>query len=340
MTKIYLIRHAEAEGNVTRRVHGHYDSLVTPRGLAQIRELEGRLSALPIDAVYSSDLYRARKTAQAAYRPHGLSLHTDERLREVNMGAWEDLTFAEIARREPEQWNYLDRDFFNWRVTGAETPDDAAERFADAMREIARIQDGRTVAVFAHAFVIQLFLCRILGVTDASAVTAAIHPENTAVAELTYSGGEFALEKLPDAPHLSPENSTARRSREARLRLGGESPDLRYIQRERYIWTAQAANNLAGIITLDPETGADEGYGLITRYELSPEFRGKLLGIQPLGTAISVYRALGRDRLRIVLPDAAADAGGFFEHIGFAALPDAPGTLEYNISIAVANRDF
>ena len=62
MTKLYVIRHAEAEGNIYRRIHGHYDSRITSNGLRQIRALERRFAAVPIDAVYASDLNRAMLT--------------------------------------------------------------------------------------------------------------------------------------------------------------------------------------------------------------------------------------------------------------------------------------
>ena len=58
MTTIYLIRHAEAEGNLYRRIHGWYDALVTENGLRQIQALEQRFQGEHFDAVWSSDLYR------------------------------------------------------------------------------------------------------------------------------------------------------------------------------------------------------------------------------------------------------------------------------------------
>jgi bisphosphoglycerate-dependent phosphoglycerate mutase len=57
MTKIYLIRHAEAEGNLYRRAQGQYDSLITPRGELQIAALERRFEPIGVDAVYASDLF-------------------------------------------------------------------------------------------------------------------------------------------------------------------------------------------------------------------------------------------------------------------------------------------
>ena len=69
MTKIYLVRHAQAEGNLYRRAHGMYDSLVTPQGYAQIEALRRRFADIPVDAVYSSPLLRTRTTAAAIYEP-------------------------------------------------------------------------------------------------------------------------------------------------------------------------------------------------------------------------------------------------------------------------------
>ena len=86
MTTIYLIRHAEAEGNLYRRIHGWYDALVTENGWKQIQALETRFAGVPVDAVWSSDLYRTCATARAVYVPRGMELHTDPDLREINMG--------------------------------------------------------------------------------------------------------------------------------------------------------------------------------------------------------------------------------------------------------------
>ena len=103
MTRIYLIRHAEAEGNLYRRVHGWYDSLVTDNGYRQISALKGRFDNIPIDAVYSSDLFRTMTTAKAIYVSHGLELHTRPDLREIGVGEWEDVPWGELSHRDGER---------------------------------------------------------------------------------------------------------------------------------------------------------------------------------------------------------------------------------------------
>ena len=89
MTRIYLIRHCEAEGNLYRRAQGHWDGRATALGEIQIEALARRLGDVRIDAVWSSDLSRAMRTAEAALRGRELTLRVTPRLREICMGVWE-----------------------------------------------------------------------------------------------------------------------------------------------------------------------------------------------------------------------------------------------------------
>ena len=89
MTSIYLVRHAEAEGNLYRIAQGQDNSALTDRGWRQVRALEERFRDVKIDAVYSSDLYRTCATASSIYKPKGLPLHRDPELREICVGVWE-----------------------------------------------------------------------------------------------------------------------------------------------------------------------------------------------------------------------------------------------------------
>ena len=121
MTTVYLVRHAEAEGNLYRRVHGWYNSLITDNGYRQIAALRGRFADIHIDAVYSSDLFRTMITAKAVYLSHGLELHTDPGLREISLGAWEDKPWGELERCDAMnliRFNHSSPDF---RVEGGET---------------------------------------------------------------------------------------------------------------------------------------------------------------------------------------------------------------------------
>ena len=94
MTKIYLVRHAAAEGNLFRVAHGQYNSTITHRGYHQLAHLQKRFEGVHLDAVYGSDLLRAHTTASALYAPRTLEFRPMPLLREVCMGVWEQLSWV------------------------------------------------------------------------------------------------------------------------------------------------------------------------------------------------------------------------------------------------------
>ena len=277
MTKILLIRHAEAEGNIYRRIHGHYDSRVTPRGLRQIEKLAERFAGVHIGAVYSSDLFRARRTAEA----FGLPVTTDARLREMNMGSWEDMPFGEVIKFDPEQARNLDYDPWNLSVPGLEPFRAVGVRAEAAMREIARANDGGTVAVVTHAMITGAFFDNI-GASDNTAMVP-----NTSVSCLTFDGVRFALQSVGDASHLPPELDTAMRRRINIARLGGVAKgNLRYVRTADYAWDALLGDEIVGAVAVD--ISPNDGKGVISRLEIFPGYRGAGLGTQLFGQGLSV----------------------------------------------------
>ena len=122
MTTIYLVRHAEAEGNLYRIAHGHYNSCITDdRGCRQIRALAERFRDVPVDAVYASDLIRTRTTAQSIYLPKGLQLHPDPAFREICMGEWEEHCWYELLRKYPQSHYDFNHRLDCWQVPGSMT---------------------------------------------------------------------------------------------------------------------------------------------------------------------------------------------------------------------------
>ena len=146
MTTVYMVRHAEAEGNLYRRVHGWYNSLITDNGYRQIAALRGRFADIHIDAVYSSDLFRTMTTAKAVYLSHGLELHTDPGLREISLGAWEDKPWGELERCDAMnliRFNHSSPDF---RVEGGETFAQVQARLKGTVLRLAAAHPGQTIS--------------------------------------------------------------------------------------------------------------------------------------------------------------------------------------------------
>ena len=197
MTTIYLIRHAEAEGNVFRRIHGQYDSCVTPNGRRQIAALAQRFAGIPVDAVYASDLKRTCLTATAIYRQKGLPLHRDARFREVGLGPWEDTPFGELERRYPAQLHAFSHDSYHWYVEGAECFLQYAHRFLAGLDDVVRRHEGQSIAIFSHGMVLRGALIELFFPGQDEGVS---HSENTAVTELHWENGSYELISLNDAP--------------------------------------------------------------------------------------------------------------------------------------------
>ena len=96
-----LARHGETDWNLERRVQGHTDRPLNESGRAQALALADRLSTESLDAVYSSDLARARETAAVIAARHGLDVIETSDLREKDFGSWEGMTDTEIMARFP-----------------------------------------------------------------------------------------------------------------------------------------------------------------------------------------------------------------------------------------------
>ncbi|SMC77381.1 bifunctional histidine phosphatase family protein/GNAT family N-acetyltransferase [Papillibacter cinnamivorans] len=212
MTKVYLIRHAEAEGNLYRRIHGHYDSLVTENGKRQIEALRRRFASIPVDAVYSSDLTRTRTTAEAIYIPRSLTLTTKRELREIHMGSWEDKTWGEVVREDPESMDRFVHHPLQWGVPGSESFLDMQRRMARSVSEIAERHPDQTVAVFSHGTAIRSVLCHF-SERRPEEVYSIAHSDNTGVSLLEFHEGKARIVYQNDNSHLDQEISTFARQK-------------------------------------------------------------------------------------------------------------------------------
>ena len=202
MTTIYLIRHAEAEGNLYRIAQGQHESSLTDRGRRQVQALERRFAGVRIDAVYASDLYRTRATAAAIYKPKGLPLHPAPGLREICVGDWEGRTWGDIARQYPQEMADFGSRMDRWSIPGAETPAQVLERALGALGRIAVENEGRAAAVFSHGYVIRLVLAKLQGISLRDTGDKSPTGDNTAVSCLEWDGASLRVVWQNDNSHL------------------------------------------------------------------------------------------------------------------------------------------
>lgn len=201
MTIIYLIRHAEAEGNLYRIAQGQDNSKLTVRGWDQVRALSRRFESIHIDAVYSSDLYRACATASAIYSPKGLPLRKDRALREVNLGEWEQKPWGEIARQNSDQLICFSIKTHLWKINGAETAAEVQARLLEAVIRISKENDGKTIAIVSHGFAIRMLLGALQGY-PLDRIGESPQETNTAVSLLEANGDNLRVVFRSDDSHL------------------------------------------------------------------------------------------------------------------------------------------
>ncbi len=211
MTKLYLIRHAEAEGNLYRRAQGHFNANVTQLGRRQIAALAERFRDIPIAALWSSDLYRTQSTAAAILRYHPkLTLRLSPELREIDVGVWEDVPWGNIQRDYPEELAYFTNDPAQWSVPGGEPYLHVAERMKRSVLRLAEENEGKTVAVVSHGLAIRALLCDHFGIPSAE-IARLPYGDNTSVTLLSVEDGRITVEWYNDASHLAGGLSTFER---------------------------------------------------------------------------------------------------------------------------------
>lgn len=206
MAKVYLIRHCESEGNACRRTQAQVDALVTAKGYAQVEALRKRFRDIPVDAVYSSETYRALATAEPIAADHGLRTHVRISLREITTGVWEDMAWGNIAEEYPEAHDIWESSPWENITPGAGTFTQSAERGIYCIRRMAKeVGENGTAVAVSHSVTIKATLCSVLGL-PMDRVGEIGHAENTAVSLLEVDkAGNISLIYKNDAEHLPPE---------------------------------------------------------------------------------------------------------------------------------------
>jgi broad specificity phosphatase PhoE len=148
VTQILIVRHGETDWNRDRRFQGHADPPLNDAGREQARALADELARERIDFVYTSDLVRARETAEIVATRLGADVVALSELREIDVGEWEGLTWPQIEERFPEGALTWHQHGYGWK--SGETYDQLGDRVIAALRRIAADHPAQTVLVIGH----------------------------------------------------------------------------------------------------------------------------------------------------------------------------------------------
>ena len=165
---IYLLRHGRIQNSgEQRRYIGQLDVPLDPEGIRQAERLRERLAPVEFQKIFCSDLERSRETARILAGANAGEVVVCPELREIHLGEWEGMSFAEVVRRFPEKFEARGRDIAYYRIAGGESFADCAQRMLPAYQKIVA-EKADPVAIVGHAGVNRLILCHLLGMPIAN----------------------------------------------------------------------------------------------------------------------------------------------------------------------------
>jgi probable phosphoglycerate mutase len=205
-TTILLVRHGETAWNAERRLQGHLDIPLNPEGERQARLMAEALAADAIDLIVSSDLMRARQTAQAIATLRGLPLQEEPGLRERGYGGFEGLLYAEIEQRFPAE-------FAAWQARNIDAVLPAGANRGETFREffgratgailtLGALHPGKTLALVAHGGVLECAYRLALGLPLETPRDFKVF--NASINRFVLDGGKLILRSWGEVGHLQP----------------------------------------------------------------------------------------------------------------------------------------
>jgi probable phosphoglycerate mutase len=200
-TKICLIRHGETAWNAELRIQGQRDLPLDETGLAQAEALARRLAGRRFSAIYSSDLSRARWTAQPLAERQGLPVRIEAELRERNFGCCEGRTREEIQAGDAVVAEMLAARRPDYVLPGGESLRQHLDRVVACLSRLAQRHAGQTIAVVSHGGVLDLIYRRVHGVPIERPRDFPL--PNASINWLIVGGKNWRLESWGDVAHLN-----------------------------------------------------------------------------------------------------------------------------------------
>ena len=185
--KVTTIRHGQTDWNITRRIQGWTNIELNQYGLNQAEQLAERLAVEPCDIIYTSDLLRAKKTAEIINSRHNVKLVATPILRETGFGVFEGRVIDEVRS---EFGKYIDENVDKYFTT--------VHAYLDEILS----KEHENIFIVGHFGTIRAIICYLLQLTAAQRELYTIG--NTALhtfEKIAYN--EFIMILENDTTHLS-----------------------------------------------------------------------------------------------------------------------------------------
>lgn len=200
MMRLILVRHGQTEWNAGGRYQGQSNVALSDTGRKQARFLAERFPVRQLDAIYTSDLDRAKETAECVGKRLSLTVCQEKAFRELSFGDWEGLTYQEISSRWPEEAEKLFTAPDELVIPHGETFRDLQKRALDKIYSLYEKHIDQTVAVFAHGAINKTILAGLMHIP--LHYLWSLRQDNTAVNILRLDDGYVMVELINSTSHL------------------------------------------------------------------------------------------------------------------------------------------
>lgn len=207
ITEIFIIRHAEAEGNYIRKFHGITDSNLTQKGYLQAQRLAQRLKNIHFDVIYSSPLKRAYFTAYEIAKDRGINIIKRNDLIEINGGDWEGIEWDKLPELWPEEYYCWENKPHEHCMPNGESMYELYQRAVNALNEITKSNEGKRICIVTHGTLIRSLLVYLKDLPF-NKLNDIYWQDNTSINIVTYNGGKYILSLEGDSSHLGKDLST------------------------------------------------------------------------------------------------------------------------------------
>jgi broad specificity phosphatase PhoE len=202
--RVMFIRPGETEWNKLGRCQGHVAVPFNAHVQAQAERLAKFIRPIGLNVLYSSDLRRARDTAEIIAKFTDLKPIYDPRLRERSMGEWQGITLDEIVTWYPEAYARVQADPQNFQIPGGESRRQVAERVKMAFEDIIA-RGGDTIGIISHTTAIRSLIAALIPESDGYN----LHFKNMSVTTLMQEDNQtWRISQLDDVTHLEGITST------------------------------------------------------------------------------------------------------------------------------------
>jgi broad specificity phosphatase PhoE len=199
MTEIIIARHGQTEWNVGEVFRGRADIELDETGVKQAELLAEYLSSAKIDAIYSSTLKRALRTAKAIASHHQLEVEIASGLIDFNFGEWQGLPHEEVKDKYKELYAQWTNNPHKVRTPAGETLDDVRKRAVSVVDEVIDRYEG-TVVLVAHRVVNKVLICALLGLHNSHFWD--IRQDTCGITTFNYENGRFILTEHNNTSYL------------------------------------------------------------------------------------------------------------------------------------------